>query len=89
MIMKSSTSFRNDYEKISVETHESGEPIFIAKNGEGGIIANGIDAFDKHEQMIVLKLKLALSRWSQISGEPTVSIAEARKRLERKYSDVL
>lgn len=82
----SSTSLRNDYEKISAQAHESGEPIYITKNGEGDIVVMSIAAFEKREQLMMLKLRLALSEQSLAKGEPAISLADARERLEAKYN---
>jgi len=82
----SSTSLRNDYEKISAQAHESGEPIYITKNGEGDIVVMSIVAFEKREQLMMLKLRLALSEQSLAKGEPAISLADARERLEAKYN---
>ena len=86
VIIKSSTSLRTDYGTISALAHEVDEPIYITKNGEGDVVVMSIEAFEKREQLLMLKIKLAMSERSLANGEPTVSLEEARKRLEAKYS---
>ena len=86
MIIKSSATLRNNYGTISSLAHKVNEPIYITKNGEGDIVVMSIDTFERREQLLMLKSRLALAEQSRLSGEPTISIAEARERLEAKYN---
>ncbi|XVG95966.1 type II toxin-antitoxin system Phd/YefM family antitoxin [Eubacteriales bacterium KG127] len=45
--IKSSTDLRNNYNEISTFCHETGEPIFVTKNGRGDLAVMSINLFNK------------------------------------------
>ena len=46
MKIKSSTALRTDYNTVSNLAHETQEPIYITKNGEGDAVFMSVDAFE-------------------------------------------
>lgn len=45
-IIKSSTDLRNNYNEISTFCHESREPVFITKNGQGDLAVMSIETYE-------------------------------------------
>ena len=69
--IKSSTDLRNKYNEISAFCHESREPIFITKNGQGDLAIMSIATFE------MLNGKLELYR---LLDEGRTAVKEGRKR---------
>lgn len=47
MKIKPSTYIRNDYAELSSYCKETGEPVYITKNGEGDVVVMSVEAYDK------------------------------------------
>jgi prevent-host-death family protein len=86
MQIKSSTSLRNDYGNISSLAHQTNEPIFITKNGEGDLVVMSIEAFENREKILKHREAIMEAELSRLSGEKTYSISEMKNRLKEIYS---
>ena len=67
MIIKASATLRNKYGEISKICHQSNEPVFITKNGEGDLVLMSIEQYEKMQEELKL-LKELLNSESQIKN---------------------
>ncbi len=87
MQIKPSTTLRNDYGVISSLAHQSGEPIYITKNGEGDLVVMSVDAFEAREKQLMHRAKVLEAELSRLSGDPTYSVSELRAQLKERYQN--
>lgn len=85
MQIKSSTVLRNNYNTVSALAHQTQEPIFITKNGDGDLVIQSIDAYEAREKMLEHRASILEAEFSRLAGEPTYSLEEARAMLKEKY----
>lgn len=57
-LIKPSATIRQNYTEIAALCKETGEPVFLTKNGEGDLVVMDIAAFDQREKQLELREKL-------------------------------
>lgn len=80
--IKSSTSLRNDYSKISKLCHETSEPVYVTVNGEGDLAVMSIEAFEKRERTLEIREKLLEAQIQKANGVPALDFDKAMNELE-------
>lgn len=83
MTIMPSTSLRNQYNEISEKCKETGEPIYLTKNGEGDLVVMSIDAFEKKQALLELKERLLDIELEQKNGAKYYSVDELDNALKR------
>lgn len=79
MTIRPSTAIRNQYNEISRFCHESKQPVFITKNGEGDLVVQSLDAYNRREASLELREKLLEAEEQLAAGAQPVSLADAAK----------
>ena len=84
--IKSSRDVRNGYNEISEFCQETGEPVFITKNGRGDLAVMSIDAFNKLMGRYELYRLLDESEADFASGR-TIPFEDSMKSIRQELAD--
>ena len=82
MHIKASAAIRNNYNEISRLCKESGEPVFLTKNGEGDLVVMDITAFERRAKELKLAEQLWGIRTARLAGAKGNTLAEVRETLK-------
>jgi prevent-host-death family protein len=77
------SDLRNKASEISRICHESGEPVFITKNGEGNLVVMSLAAWERERARLELYRLLDEAEADVRSGDKGITVATLRKRLRR------
>jgi PHD/YefM family antitoxin component YafN of YafNO toxin-antitoxin module len=84
--IKSSTDLRNNYNEISTFCHESREPVFITKNGQGDLAVMSIETYEALSGKLELYHLLDEGRTAVKAGNKR-PLQEVMKDIKRSISD--
>ena len=82
------SDLRNHFSDISKIVHESGEPVFLTKNGYGDMVVMSMEAFERQQYETEVYLKLKEAELETQATEKRLSHSEVfgslRKKLEER-----
>jgi prevent-host-death family protein len=85
MYIKPSTMLRNDYPGVSRIAHETAQPVFITRNGEGDTVLMSIEAYEHREDVLRHRADVLAAELNYYTGASrTYSTDEVRSFLAER-----
>jgi len=89
MIIKPSAAIRKNYNEISTLCKETGEPVYLTKNGEGDLVVMGIGAFACRESMLRLRETLVAVEEDRLAGKKGFTIDDVDDMMKKAIKEVV
>lgn len=87
MNIKPSAAIRKNYNQISDLCRQTGEPVYLTKNGEGDLVVMDVESFARRESLLKLKEKLLQSELDIQKGR-TYSVEETVAAMRKAVAEV-
>ena len=79
MNIKPSAAIRKNYNDVSKLCKQTGEPVFLTKNGEGDLVVMDIKTYARRESMLRLRETLLCTDEDRLAGKPVYSVEDTVK----------
>ncbi|MDR3584977.1 MAG: prevent-host-death protein [Desulfosporosinus sp.] len=89
MNIKPSAAIRKNYNEISTLCKETGEPVYLTKNGEGDLVVMAIGAFSRRESMLRLRETLVSVEEDRMAGKKGYSIDDVDDMMKKAIKEVV
>lgn len=86
-LIKPISDLRNKANEISALAHESDEPIFITKNGEGDLVVMSLAQYSKLQLKLDLFSKLASAQVQRAKGDKGRTLSQVMKDLRKRIRE--
>ena len=86
-LIKPISDLRNRANEISALAHDSDEPIFITKNGEGDLVVMSLAQYGKMQFKLNLFSKLAAAQVERAKGDKGRSLSNVMKDLRKRIRE--
>ena len=85
MTIMASADIRLKYNDVVEKCKESGEPIYLTKNGQGELVVMDIASFEKREQEIRAQQLVLESIAARLAGAKDYSLSESRSLINKLF----
>ena len=86
-VIKPISDLRNKANEISQLVHESDEPIFITRNGEGDMVVMSLAHYGKLQLKLELFGKLAVAQAQRAGGDKGRTVSQVMKDLRKRIHE--
>ena len=81
--MRSSADICTNYNSVIEECWQTGEPIYLTKNGEGDAVIMDIASFEKREQILRAQQLILEAYIDNVSGAKTFTLDEMQEMMNK------
>ena len=83
MIIRASADIRTNYNAVIEECRQTGEPVYLTKNGEGDAVVMDIASFEKREQILRAQEMVLEAYADSLSGSKTYGSKEVKTMMDK------
>lgn len=76
MNIRPSAAIRQNYNEIAKLCRQTGEPVFLTKNGEGDLVVMDMETYNRREKMLKLREELLAVEEDRLHGNPGYTVDE-------------
>lgn len=83
MTIMASADIRLKYNEVVNKCKESGQPIYLTKNGQGELVVMDIASFERREQELLAQQLVLEAFAARLAGGKDYSIAESKNLINK------
>ena len=83
MTIRASADIRTNYNAVIEECRETGEPVYLTKNGQGEAVVMDIASFERREQILRAQEMVLESYVDQLFGTKTYTSDEVKVMMDK------
>lgn len=83
MIIMASADIRLKYNEVVEKCKETGQPIYLTKNGQGELVVMDIASFEKREQELHAQQLVLEAFAARLAGEKDYSLEESQNLINK------